>query len=387
MSRTLALRLVALLLGCLMFCAGASAAPPWSRLISLEKVDADPSKDYVLTEQNGPWMILACSFSGDGADEQARQLVIELRKRYKLEAYTHKMQFEFGQTVGRGLDRFGGPLRMRHRLEGLDETAVLVGNYPSIDDPVAQRTLQTLKYAQPECLKVGDGSRTNQSLAGWRLAQRKLQEAIGSEQKAKGPMGHAFLTTNPLLPDEQVQPGVVDELVVEMNREVPYSLLDCPGRYTVQVATFKGNIVYDQRQIQALEAGADFQSKLAEAAMQAHKLTEALRLKGYEAYEFHDRNASIVTVGSFESVGVPRADGRIEINPKIHAIMKTFAAEPVQVPGQAGTAYTVKSLVGIPFDIQPMPVHVPRRPGSSPSRGDGGSDGPRAAVRHAETWR
>ena len=60
----------------------------------------------------------------------------------------------------------------------------------------------------------------------------------------------------------------------------------------------------------------------------AHRLTEALRIKGYDAYEFHDRYCSIVTVGSFSSTGTPRRDGMIEINPEILAVIETFKAAP-----------------------------------------------------------
>jgi len=340
----------------------AQAASPWARILSFNQVEADPNKSYALGQQNGPWMIMACSFSGEGAEEQAHELVLELRKRYKLEAYTYKVHFEFGETRGRGLDQYGGPVRMRYRVDELDEIAVLVGNYPSPGDPEAQRTLQVIKYARPECLKLQPGERTNQSLGAWRMAQRKFYEVIGSEKKEKGPMGHAFITRNPLLPREEYEPGVVDELVLKMNEGVPHSLLDCPGRYTVQVATFKGNVILDQKEIEAVRQGKPLPSKLAEAAMKAHQLTEALRIKGYEAYEFHDRYASIVTVGSFDSVGTRLPDGRIELDPRIYAIMKTFGAEQVTMPGQLTPVTTLKTLMGIPFDIQPLPVQVPRRP-------------------------
>jgi len=360
-SSTFRLCLV-LALGVVWAAAHAQAAPPWARMLSFNQVEADPEKSYTLGEQNGPWMIMACSFSGEGAEQQARELVLELRSRYKLEAYTHKVRFDFGETHGRGLNRYGGPVRMRYRVDELEEIAVLVGNYPTAGDPEGQRTLQVIKHARPKCLEVEAGERTNQSLAGWRMAQQKLYEMIGSEKKEKGPMGHAFITRNPLLPQEQYEPGVVDELVLRMNEGVLHSLLDCPGRYTVQVATFKGSVVLDQKKIEAVREGQPLPSKLADAAMKAHRLTEALRIKGYEAYEFHDRYASIVTVGSFDSVGTPRPDGRIELNPAIFAIMKTFGAEQATVPGQLAPATTHKALLGIPFDLQPIPVQVPRRP-------------------------
>ena len=43
--------------------------------------------------------------------------------------------------------------------------------------------------------------------------------------------------------------------------------------------------------------GKNLPSKLEEAAVKAHELTMALRKQGVEAYEFHDRYESIVTVG------------------------------------------------------------------------------------------
>jgi hypothetical protein len=48
-------------------------AAPWGELISLRSVEADANQAYPLTEANGPWMVMACSFSGDGAEKQAQQ--------------------------------------------------------------------------------------------------------------------------------------------------------------------------------------------------------------------------------------------------------------------------------------------------------------------------
>ena len=46
-----------------------------------KKVDANPNADYRVTDKQGPWMVLATSFHGEGAEEQAHQLVLELRQR------------------------------------------------------------------------------------------------------------------------------------------------------------------------------------------------------------------------------------------------------------------------------------------------------------------
>jgi hypothetical protein len=356
-------------------CCAASAAPPWADLVSLKSVDANPEKAYLLTEENGPWMVMTCSFSGDGAEKQAQDLVYELRKRYKLPAYTYKGRFDPGEAQGLGVDEFGKPRKWNYmkykdsknkekaRHPELVEVAVLVGNYQAHDDEEAQKTLQKIKYATPQCLEVKEGQQTHQSLVGWRMIQKQLYEAIGSEQKKKGPMGHAFITTNPLLPPEYFsQKNGLDELVLALNKDVPYSLLDCPGKYTVQVATFKGQVIIKQDEIKAIQNGdKEMKGELAQAAAKADKLARALRLKGYEAYQFHDHYASIVTIGSFNSVGTPRSDGRIEINPEIHKIMKTFGAESTTLPGQAMPVTPLKTLVGIPFDIQAIPVQVPKR--------------------------
>ena len=340
----------------------ADAAPPWASVLTFSRVEADPNKQYRLAEENGPWMILACSFSGEGALEQAEELVYELRKQHKFQAYVHPKRFEFGDTHGRGLDRFGAPLRMRHRRDNIHEVAVMVGNYPRVDDPKAQKTLKTLKHARPRCLEIQEDKPTHQSLAGWRMTQQKVQEVFGSAKKTKGPMGHAFITTSPLLPQDYFTAGGIDPLVVKMNKPVKHSLLDCPGKYTVQVATFKGKVIIEQREIRKAQSGEELGSELADAGNKAHLLTEALRMKGWEAYEFHDRYASIVTVGSFQSAGTPRADGKIEINPAVQSVMTTFAATPASVPAPSGTLPTaVKSLLGIPFDPQPIVVHVPKR--------------------------
>jgi hypothetical protein len=360
------------------------AAPPWGNLISLHSVDANPDDAYSLTDQNGPWLVMACSFSGEGGEKQAQQLAYELRKRYKLPAYTYKGRFDPGEAQGRGIDEFGKPRKWAYwkykdqkdkekaRRPELLEVAVLVGNYQSVDDGDAQGTLQKIKFARPECLEVKEGKETHQSLTGWRMIQRQVYEAIGSDKKKLGPMSHAFITPNPLLPADYFAPKAgLDEEIVALNKGVPYSLLDCPGKFTVQVATFKGNVIIKQAEIQAIQNGDEkMESELGKAAEKADKRVHSLRMKGYEAYQFHDRYASIVTVGSFNSVGMPRSDGRTEINPEIHQIMKRFGAETTTLPGQETPVTPLKTLVGIPFDIQPIPVEVPKRSISVALRGD-----------------
>ena len=88
-----------------------------------------------------------------------------------------------------------------------------------------------------------------------------------------------------------------------------------------------------------------------------------LRQRGIEAYEFHDRYESIVTVGSFDTVGTPRADGCTEINPAVLRIMQSYGPrqKPIGAGGRAMAGLMPRTLGGITFDVQPTPVEVPRR--------------------------
>ncbi len=347
----------------------ASAAPPWQKLALFKRIDADPEKSYPLTEEQGPWLILVTTFIGEGAEERAARLCYELRKDYKLQAYTHRVHFDFAKDDSQG--RAMAARRVKYRSMQSEEVAVLVGDFQSVDDDKAQRTLKIVKnQCEPACLKTQEETPEQKNLVTrfrgvWRTvgtqgaARGEYSERM--DRKKTGLLSAAHLTANPLLPDEYYAPKGMDKFVVEMNKPVEHSLLKCRAKYTVKVATFSGRVIIDQKKIQQVGEGKEVTSKLAEAADKAHRLTEALRAQGYEAYEFHDRGQSIVTVGSFDTCGSPRADEKIEINPAIHTVMTTFGADKTVVPGQPPRVGMPKVIAGIPLDVQPMIVEVPRR--------------------------
>ena len=277
-------------------------------------MEAVPDKPYRLTKEHGPWLILASSFAGSGAEKQARELVLELRQQHNLEAYMYQEAYDFTDKVtGLGLDRYGNAKKMRYANPAkFDEIAVLVGHFASVDDPKVEKTLTTLKYAHPACLDISKNKTTTQRFIGLRELQRRVQG--DQEKRKKGPMGSAFVTRNPLLPQEYFVPGGIDPLVESMNRDVEYSLLKNKKRYTVRVASFRGASTMKLPEIK--RNGAGLPSKLEEAAIKAHELTLALRKQGVEAYEFHDRYESIVTIGSFDSVGRRGRTGRRKSIPR-----------------------------------------------------------------------
>jgi hypothetical protein len=338
----------------------ANAAPPWEALLPFKRVESNSNRPYDLTKDHGPWMILAASFSGESAEQQAHELVLELRREFQLPAYVHRQTYDFTQPVqGKGFDETGRPRQMKYNTAAkYDAVAVLVGDFASVEDPNLDKALEKLKYAFPVCLDPKKRPSRSEGISILRDI-RDYYHRVHSDpdKKKRGPMGAAFATRNPLLPEEYFVSGGLDKFVVDMNKDLQYNLLKCPGRYSVRVATFRGQGTMNLQQMAAMGVT----DELDKAAEKAHKLTLALRKQGIEAYEFHDRHESVVTIGSFDSVGTPRQDGKTEINPAVLQIMQTYGAERMAMPGMAGQlALQPKRLEGISFDAQPLPVETPQ---------------------------
>jgi len=364
-SRSKTLLAVCLALISLTLLAGrASADPAWTKLVPFKKIDADATKTYELEERNGPWMIMAASFVGSTAEQQSHDLVLELRQKYKLEAFAFRKSYDFTKpTEGLGYSQYGGARRMRYLTNNkFDEIAVLVGNFSSIEDSQLDKTLELLKHAKPECLDASKrGGATSQRLVGLRGIYAMMSS--DPAKKTKGPMGAAFVTRNPLLPKEMFVSKGIDPFIADLNKDLPHSLLKCPGRYTVRVASFRGVDTMKADEFEKLTSQPRKMAKIDEAAVKASRLCAALREKGVEAYEFHDRTESIVTIGSFNEVGQPRPDGKIEINPLLHKIMQDYGPIEQPKPGtnQLEMYARVEKSCNIRFDPQPMPVEVPRQ--------------------------
>ena len=285
---------------------------------------------------------------------------MELRKRYKLPAYVHRQEYDFTEPVeGLTINRYGEKQRMRYaNASRYDAIAVLVGDFPSVDDAQMEKTLDKIKHAQPDCLDLKKRKTSTQNFVALREWYRRIN---GDEEKrSKGPMGNAFVTRNPLLPVTYFAPDGPDAFVTNLNRGVKFSLLDNPGAYTVRVATFRGKDTIKQQEIEEIERAGKVTDKLEIAADKAHRLTEALREQGVEAYEFHDRHESIVTIGSFQAEGTPLPDGTVEINPAILKIMQKYGAAREPIPGKPLLGLQPRTLAGITFDVQPLPMKVPR---------------------------
>ena len=325
------------------------------------------SQSLNLAQSNGPWLVMVASFRGEEGKAEAKRLALELRKN-RFTAYTYTKSFEREkfvqgkdyQPVKDENDQYSIRRRkMKHLRGSVIETAVMVGDFPNVEDKRAQRTLSAIKKFQP----ANPAEYSNQNLARWREFSRLL--AKDPESKAQGPYRSAFLMINPFLPDEYFDAYQVDDFVMKLNRRVKHSLLGNPQPYSVRVATFRGHRTLDINNGEKLLRSKSQQSedKLALAAAKAHKLTIELRKLGVDAYEFHDRSESYVCVGGFD--WIKKMEGPKEIfNPEIAKVVDKFKGKMATVSSLKG-AIQPKQLpslrkTDIVFDMQPMPVKVPR---------------------------
>jgi len=194
----------------------------------------------------------------------------------------------------------GRPVRRKH-LRRVKSIGVLAGNYSGIDDDTAQKTLKWIKRYDPKCLRDGVVY----------VPRADVKTPAGVRQT---PLAAAFLTINPLLNPEEVMSRNIDPLLVRLNHGERYSLLDNKGKYTLIVASFAGKVKAVSADDEGLRGSersgglANFlkDNDLDDAAQQAQKLALALRQAEHvDAFVWHDRCESFVTVGQFSSENDP----------------------------------------------------------------------------------
>ena len=193
-----------------------------------------------------------------------------------------------------------------------------------------------VKTIRPASLDMGVDGETAQSLAHVRRSQQAALAQLGKKPTDQGPMRTAFMTRNPLLPEEYFVPKGVDKFVAKMNKGLDHSLLKSKGRYSVKVATFRGRGILlgaTSARSSSTRRKKREDDPLVEAAENAHLLCEEMRRQGWEAYEFHDRNESYVTVGSFDTVAKNGQTPPLEqlkstgsIRTEVLDIIRTFGA-------------------------------------------------------------
>ena len=311
-----------------------SAQGPIDFLRNIGKsVEADPQKEYKLTEMEGPYLIFAATFTGPAARQDAHTLVLELRKTKKWNAFVYEKNFvvDLKNDVKQTKNPYTGMTAKYKKSDSETEIAVLIGNFSSLDDKQLEKTLADVRKFQPELLKG---------------------RSVGP------PFARAFGVANPMLPPEN-QRGVVDKYIASINKDRPYSLLHNPRRYTVQIATFTGQTIWEGSASVVDKFASTNSSKMTElekGEKAAIKLCKVLRAQGVEAYEFHDRYSSIVTVGSFDQHSRQMPDGTLVPDPLVQQIIQKYQAQMVE-----GSPKIVV-IDGIECDPRPVIVEVPCAP-------------------------
>ncbi len=338
----------------------ATAAPPsllrlFGRAKPIEKADS-----FVLAEEDGPWLLMAYTCVGEDAQARAERIAIEIRSKLRLPAFIHKEDFNFtgsaGQDTATGARaRYANP----HRYEAF---AVLVGEYDSVNHKSIEKDLERLKAADLDVFKDKKEIEAENNTTSPASMVKNFGEHLFKKTKGHGrnPMSGAFVTRNPLLPESFFQQPVVDSFVQQLNEDKDYSLLECDGKFTVVVRTFNacGTVVGAKNE----EKFKPSAKRMDDYAVQANKMVRILRQQGEEAYQYHDRHRSVVTIGSFESLGQALPDGGFRYEPGIRRLMQQYSAlnanHARRVPGRNGIA--ANHVAMIPYDVQPTPIAVPK---------------------------
>ncbi len=355
--------LLSLALIAITFSTAQADTPSLLKMFGRAPSDSPPNQSQDLSEEDGPWLILASTFVGKGSKSRAERLAAEIRNQLGLQAFIYKENFDFTGTIDRD-PRTMKSTRYANRYQ-YEAYAVLAGEYDSVEHPNIEKDLQKIKTAKPAVFldpnEVAAETNRENPVTTVKSITTKLLQA--RKDKPLGPMGHAFVTRNPMLPEEYFEAPQVDSFVHQLNDGLDFSLLKCDGKYTVVVKTFEGlGAIVDGRQEKKFEPSG---ARLARFAADANKMTRELRDTGVEAYQFHDRYRSLVTVGSFDNLGRQLPDGRFEYAPEIRSLMKKYSAFNVapelarQVPaGAKGVAGN--NVAMIPFDVEPTPIAVPK---------------------------
>lgn len=305
------------------------------------KIEAIPGKTYALTKVHGPWIIMVTSLWGETPEKYANavkaadELVLELRKK-GIPAYTYIKSTD--DDAVNTVDRMGRHQRRVYNTQ-VDMIGVVAGNYESADDPIAQKTLKYVKRFQPKVLQVP-----------------------GAPNNGQGPLSKAFLTLNPMLNSaEIVAHKAHDPLLRKLNSGAAHSLLANKGKYSLIVASFYGKSMTKPRSFGEFDSKLQEKSLLNDAAVDSWELVETMRNQGMEAYIYHDRFRSIVTVGSFDSADDPRARDLYE---KFRAKVKKNPETGEEI--QVGESIQIASGSNLPpirswtMDPYPELIQVPK---------------------------
>ncbi|HQR05234.1 MAG TPA: hypothetical protein PLN21_00345 [Gemmatales bacterium] len=341
----------------------------------------EPAVKYPLTPREGPWLIHVASFRGDQSLEFAHRLAEEVRTKHRLLTFIYSMNEEDAKRDREQLKQyqmqFVGSDKVYESNERqkfktvriVKEYSVFVGNYPDMDK--AREQAEVIKafpppasipsygvhlYKEPTAKATSD---PQSSEVGGLFRMRstvKTEEGKRLAETQGNPFRQAFVVRNPLQAKSKVPTVVQQQAPVAMDSSWPglnekekYSIFTCAKPWTLVVAKFapptdvQSSMNNSVVQTGAVSPAQNLGKGLEAAAETARQVADLLRDggKGYDAYVFHTRQYSLVTVGAFDS----RYDPKME---QAWMILKDFAESqqsgpfslllklplPMQIPGR-----------------------------------------------------
>ncbi len=255
----------------------------------------EPVEPFLLTKENGPFMVLARVFRGPNSQRMAIALCKELRTEYGLPAYIFRKKENPGGSLIRGVPPTAPSqtnstnVKMPEKIRTFDEAAVLVGNERTTADQ--ERLWREVKKLKPACL-----------------------EKMSTPFPWRSGLSTALRTTNPYIPAQNLYPRTQDRLMITMNGGLR-SVINCPGQFSLQVAEFAGrsafsfdpktpaNHILPRLETSPLRTAHDDAERMAEKLANAPEI----RQTGQPVYVYHDHTSSKVFIGAFNSPQDPQA--------------------------------------------------------------------------------
>ncbi len=335
---------------------------------------------YALTNREGPYIIHIGSFRGDESLEFATRFAEETREKHRYQTYIFSMNEADAIKEREALRQAQLKMIGSEKLYNSDEKqkfktvrvvkeySVFVGSYPDMETarieavkikelppPTSIPSSGVHLYKEPTTRAKADPDAGKYGIFGMR-SNVQSEEGKRLKDAAGNPYRQAFVVFNPLRQKPtttvtQQSPVPFDPIWKELNEKEKYSIFSCPKNWTIVVAKFSApSPVQSTMRPSVVQTGFnpapnDLGKGLERAAETARQIAELLRDggKGYDAYVFHTREYSIVTVGAFEH----RLDPNME---QAWTILKQFAES------QANTNSPFSLLMPLP-----QPMQVPGR--------------------------
>jgi hypothetical protein len=269
-----------------------------------DHVVADPNREYPITPDAGPWMILAASYTGPDGPELARQCVLQLRARDNLPAYVFNYADEERRKQQEELDRMqqAQPGSRRKHIRIQDQCGVLVGGYPDME--TARKALDGVKTLKAPQLSLGPNKTTTEYMTF--ITPDPKTKGATVQRMEVNPFTNAFVTRNPAIKhDSAAERDKADPILKELNDGRPYSLLACKKPYSLALIELQGAAVIAPRTstgtfLSSLGLGGHGGDVLNASAKQAEEVARVLREMKFDAYVLHTRHSSIVAVGGYD---------------------------------------------------------------------------------------